>query len=91
MQTLKIQDCENKIPIENTAHKISKVMTSFLFGLAHYPSGGTIQAFSAGIAAYLGEAELINTSGLVTSIGCHISNNFLCELTEYFLNKINNN
>jgi len=87
--TLGTQNEEYKRNLEDISKRISKTINSILFGLAHYPFGGPMQAFSAGLGTYYGEAELMNKRGLVASIGCHISNNFFCELLSLTINKFN--
>lgn len=66
--------------IDDIAYRITRIVTSILFGIIHYPFGGIIQVVSASLGAYFGESELMEKIGLTASIGNHISNNFICEL-----------
>lgn len=90
--TLKIYNGNDSLgtekKVENIAYQTSRIATSLLFGLAHYPGGGVVQVLSAGFGAYYGEAELVDKLGLTSALGCHMTNNLMSHLLKNIIDYI---
>ena len=72
--------------IEYIAYQSSRIATSILFGLLHYPGGGNIQVLSTSLGAFYGESELIEKRNLTSAIACHMTNNLISQLLKNITN-----
>ncbi len=68
--------------IKRDAAKISRVVSSIIFGLAHLLDQNVVGVITIGISSYFMESKAYEEDGLAGSIGMHAGNNAMCALLD---------